>query len=262
MTREEARTERLLIDAAMAAGYVPMWWDCAGGITNLDGASINAAAADPGVALAEIRDSGRRQVWIMRDLHAWLRDPTVTRALKSLCRTLPNAPRDSARAVIIIAPNADVPPELSGHAILVDIPLPDRAEIAKLLDAAVAALPDDIRESAAPNGTRDAAIDAALGLSAEEAQSTFARSLIVTRRIDPATVSNEKRRVITRERVLEWFDPLPAGMAGVGGLELLKGWLMQRKAAFSPAAREYGLRPPKGVLLDHPDAYRAEDLPI
>lgn len=249
VTREEARAERIVMDAAAAAGYVPMWWDCAAGITNLDNAVVDASAADPGIALATIRDSSRRQAWIMRDLHAWLRDPTVTRAIRSLCRTLPQAPRDSARAMIIISPSAEVPAELRGHAIVIDVPLPDRAEIAQLLDAAVAALPEDIRAGAAPNGTRDAAIDAALGLTAEEAQSTFARSLIATRRIDPATVANEKRRVIARERVLEWFDPLPTGLDGIGGLELLKGWLRQRRAAFSPKARAYGLRPPKGVML-------------
>jgi SpoVK/Ycf46/Vps4 family AAA+-type ATPase len=249
VTREEARAERILIDAAAAAGYAPTWWDCANGITNVDGASIDATATDPAISLATIRDSARRQVFIMRDLHAWLRDPTVTRSLRSLCRTLPQAPRDSARAIVVVSPSAEVPPELSGHAILVDIPLPDRAEIAQLLDAAVSALPEDIRASAAPNGMRDAAIDAALGLSAEEAQSTFARSLIVTRRIDPATVANEKRRVIARERVLEWFDPLQSGLDGVGGLELLKAWLTQRRAGFTPQARNYGLRAPKGVLL-------------
>jgi hypothetical protein len=248
VTREEARAERIILDAATAASYVPMWWDCATGITNLDGV-LDAAAGDPAVALASIRDSGRRQVWIMRDLHAWLRDPTVTRALRSLCRSLPQAPREQARAVIIVSPSAEVPPELSGHAIVIDIPLPDRAEIAQLLDVAISSLPDEIRDKAAPNGTRDAAIDAALGLSAEEAQSTFARSLITTRTIDPATVASEKRRVIARERVLEWFDPLPAGLDGVGGLEQLKVWLIQRRSAFTPKARAYGLQAPKGVLL-------------
>jgi SpoVK/Ycf46/Vps4 family AAA+-type ATPase len=248
VTREEARAERIVIDAAAAAGYVPMWWDCANGISNLDG-PVNPGAADPSIALAEIRASNKRQVWVMRDLHAFLKDAFVQRSLKSLCRTLPQAPRDNARAVVIVSPSSEVPIELAGHAIVVDIPLPDRAEIAALLDAAVDALPDDIKTSAAPNGTRDAAIDAALGLTSEEAQSTFARSLIATRRIDPATVANEKRRVIARERVLEWFDPLPTGLDSIGGLELLKDWLIERHKAFSPAAREYGLPTPKGVFL-------------
>lgn len=249
VTREEARAERLLTDAATSAGYVPRFWDCAAGITQLDGAAIDASATDPAQALAAVRDAQARQVWILRDLPAWLRDPTVARALRSLCRSLPMAPRDSARAVVVLTPSAEVPPELAGHAIVLDMPLPDREEVAALLDSAVSALPEEMRATAAPEGARDAAIDAALGLTAEEAQSTFARSLIATRRIDPATVASEKRRVIARERVLEWFDPLPSGLAGVGGLEALKAWLTQRRAAFTPEARAYGLTAPKGVLL-------------
>jgi SpoVK/Ycf46/Vps4 family AAA+-type ATPase len=248
VTREEARAERIVMDASTAAGYVPMWWDCSGGIQNLDGI-VDASAADPGIALAAIRDSSKRQVWIMRDMHAFLKDAFVQRSLKSLCRTLPSVQRDNARAIVIVSPSSDVPPELAGHAIVVDIPLPDRAEIAALLDAAVEALPPEFAVTAAPNGTRDAAIDAALGLTSEEAQSTFARSLIQTKRIDPATVAGEKRRVIARERVLEWFEPHPDGLDGVGGLENLKAWLVERKQAYTPAARDYGLPAPKGVFL-------------
>jgi len=250
VTREEARAERLVIDAAASAGYAPIAWDCANGITQIvGGGDIDSRATDPAQALAAVRDSRSRSVYVLRDLPAWLRDPTVTRALRSLCRSLPLAARDSARAVVVVTPSAEVPPELQGHAIVIDVPLPDRDEVGQILDAAIAALPDEMRATAAPDGTRDAAIDAAVGLSAEEAQSTFARSIIATRRIDPATVAQEKRRVIARERVLEWFDPLASGLDGVGGLENLKSWLTQRRAAFTPAARAYGLSAPKGVLL-------------
>lgn len=249
VTREEARAERIIIEAAAAAGYAPIAWDCASGVNTLDGRVVDPAATDPAQALSMVRDVETRRVWVMRDLTAWLRDPTVTRALRNLCRTLPGAQRDKARAVVVVSPSAEVPPELQGHAIVLDVPLPDRTEVAALLDAAIEALPDDVRATAAPNGTRDAAIDAALGLTAEEAQSTFARSIITMRRIDPATVASEKRRVIARERVLEWFDPLAAGLDGIGGLGALKQWLTQRRAAFTPCAREYGLRAPKGVLL-------------
>lgn len=247
VTREEARAERVILEAAAAASYEAAFWDCATGISGANGRAIDAAAWEPSEALARIRDNTARRVYVMRDLHAWLREPIVCRSVRSLCRTLPGAPRDSARALVVISPSSDVPPELAGHAIVIDLPLPDRAELGALLEAAIEGLPEGMRETAAPD--RDAAIDAAVGLSAEEAQSTFARSLIGSRTIDPAAVAAEKRRVIARERVLELFEPLPAGLDGVGGLEALKAWLTQRRAAFTPAARAYGLRAPKGVLL-------------
>jgi len=62
-------------------------------------------------------------------------------------------------------------------------------------------------------------------------------------------VSNEKKRVIARERVLEWHDPIKGGLDAVGGLDNVKEWLNARTEAYSPAAREYGLPAPKGVVL-------------
>jgi hypothetical protein len=250
VSREEARVERQLLEAAQAAQYAPVFWDCSGGIVDYAGTPVGSGteATDPVAALNAIRDSRDRQLWILRDMTPWLRDPNVMRAVRSLARDLPRAPRDEARAIVLLTPSSEVPEELSGHAVVVEWPLPDRCEIAEILDAAVNALPDDVRETAA-NGSRDAAIDAAIGLTAEEAQSCYARSLVSERRIDPTIVAAEKRRVIARERVLEWFDPLPGGLDAVGGLDHLKSWLQARRVAFGPRARAFGLPAPKGALL-------------
>jgi hypothetical protein len=245
VSREEGRVERLLIESASAARLAPLFWDCATGVSKFRGEVVDASAADPSTALARIRASTQRQLWIMRDLHLWLRDPTVLRALRTLARTLPLVGGDQARSVIVLSPSADVPPELAGHAIVIEWPLPDRTEIAALLDAAIA-LPGAQKLA---NGARDAAIDAAVGLTEEEAQACYAKSLVATRTIEAGAVAAEKKRVIAREKVLEWFDPLPGGLDAVGGLEALKAWLEARRVAFGPRARAYGLPAPKGALL-------------
>lgn len=260
VTREEARVERYLFEAAAAAGYVARTWDVVQGAADMAGKPQSSLGGnDPGEMLTFIRrradatgDGAERGVWIMRDLPPWLAPPVGTvqlRQLRNLARYLPSTPRESAQAIVVITPVADVPPELAGHTTVIEWPLPDRAEIAAILDAAIGSLPDEIRASAAPNGTRDAAIDAAVGLSGEEAQSCYARSLVQLRRIDPATVAREKRRVIARERVLEWFEPLAGGLDAVGGLDNLKTWLVSRAAAYSKEARVYGLPAPRGALL-------------
>jgi len=254
VTREEARVEGYLFEAAAAAGYLARTWDVAQGVAEIGGSvRRDIGSPDPAQTLDAIRErSGERGVWIMRDLPAWLTGPagaTTLRQVRNLARSLPGAPRDSAQALVVLSPDGEVPPELANHATVIEWPLPDRAEIAGILDAALDALPDELREQAAPNGQREAAIDAAVGLSGEEAASCYAKSLVQLRRIDPAAVASEKKRVIARERVLEWFDPLPGGLDAVGGLEGLKGWLSARRAAYSPQARAYGLPAPKGAML-------------
>lgn len=256
VTREEGRAESLLFEAAASAKYVAHTWDVAQGAAELSGARMQIGGPDPGDMLDAIRaraeSTASRDVWLMRDLPVWLRDAQgarTLRQLRNLARFLPGLPRDRAQAIIILSTSSTVPDELSGHATVIEWPLPDREEIAAIVDAAVNSLPEDIKAGAAPNGTRDAAIDAAVGLTGDEAAACYARSLVQFRRIDPAAVAKEKRRVIARERVLEWFDPIPGGLDAVGGLENLKAWLVARKAAYSPAARAYGLPAPKGALL-------------
>lgn len=270
VTREEQRVEGYLMQAAASASYETKTWDVAQGVCDADGESVNADALSPDAALALIRSASEggedRAVWIMRDLPVWLQGTpgaTPCRQLRNLARSLPSTQTANSQAIVVMTPSSVIPDELAGHATMIEWPLPDRAEIAGILDAALAALPEfetdpttkqpdptrPLRALAAPNGQRDAAIDAAVGLSGEEAEACYARSLVQLRRIDPATVAKEKRRVISREKVLEWFDPIEGGLESVGGLENLKSWLKSRSSAYSPAARAYGLPAPKGALL-------------
>jgi SpoVK/Ycf46/Vps4 family AAA+-type ATPase len=276
-TREEARVEGFLVEAAAAAGYKTVFWDVAQGLTLFDGKKMvgsNDDQKDPGAALGAVRleadknEKGTRQVWVMRDLPKWLEGPvgaTSLRQLRNLAKFLPGVGKNSAQAIIILTTQTNVPDDLAGHATVIEWPLPDRSEIEKVLESAINCLPEfesknvdgksvpdtskPLRALAAPNGARDLAIDAAVGLTAEEAASCYAKSLVQTKKIDPAIVSNEKKRVIARERVLEWHDPIKGGLDAVGGLENLKAWLAVRKNAYSPAARAYGLPAPKGGVL-------------
>ena len=257
VTREEARVEGYLMEAAAAAKYECNTWDCGQGMADMTGRPIRGnPGTDPGAALELIADRARdesrptRSVWVMRDLAPWLVGTigmTTVRQVRNLARLLPRVPLASSQALVILTASADVPPELAGHATVIEWPLPDRAEIARILDSAVGVMPD--RNAAMPPDMLEVAIDAAVGLTGEEAQNCFARSLVQNRRIDPATISAEKKRIIARERVLEWHDPLPGGLAAVGGLDALKEWLASRRSAYSPAARAYGLPAPKGALI-------------
>lgn len=262
VSREEARVERYLTKAAQMfpneLQYPVATWDVAAGFSDLEGDDA-AESRDPGNALARINEvatnrdvEAKRGLWIMRDLPNWITGPggaTTLRQMRNLVRALPDADLDRAQAVVVLSPSGEVPPELANHATVIEWPLPDREEIAEILDAAIAALPENLRAAAAPNGTRDAAIDAAVGLSEEEAHACYAKSLIAVRKIDPVIVAKEKKGVIARAGVLEWIDPIPGGLDAVGGLDNLKSWLMERSAAFSSEARAFGLQFPKGAMV-------------
>jgi SpoVK/Ycf46/Vps4 family AAA+-type ATPase len=94
-------------------------------------------------------------------------------------------------------------------------------------------------------------VKAAQGLTLSEAENAFAKAIAedgILRRDDVALVLEEKRQVIRKSGLLEYFVA-DQKLADVGGLELLKGWLDRRAAAFGEAARSFGLPEPKGLLL-------------
>src|ERR1700756_1448979 len=77
VTREEARAEGYLMEAAAAAGYIPHTWDVGQGVADIAGKEEkDVGGVDPGDTLKEIKDRARREnnrplergAWIMRDL--------------------------------------------------------------------------------------------------------------------------------------------------------------------------------------------------
>jgi MoxR-like ATPase len=269
VTREEARVESFLLEAAAAADYAPYTWDCGQGVADMQGnvlldrfAAEPGPGNDPGTIIDAIGNYARgrqpirnlrttRNFWILRDMAAWVTAPIglqTQRQLRNVVRYIPGVEANNAQAVVVLSTSAEVPAELADHATVIEWPLPDRDDLAAILEASVANLPEDVRKDALSTDAREAAIDAAAGLSEEEAASCFARSLVQYKRIDHLMVAQEKKRVISRG-MLEWFDPIPGGLAAVGGLGNLKSWLMQRESAFTIEAREYGLPAPRGALL-------------
>lgn len=265
VTGEERRVENAIIEAAAAANFRTLFWDCASGITGLDekGKQVTIApapdGADPDFVLRQSgndasRQPAERRVYVLRDFHKWIANPITLRALRNRAAELSARPATAAGAIIVLAPTAEIPPELREDVRVITFPIPDRAEMAKILDGVVDAIKlqqPEIHAKVVEDlaTTRDAAIDAAVGLSAKEATTCYAHSLVTKRRIDVALVSAEKKSVIERAGVLTWFDPDPRGFAGIGGYENVKGWLALREQAFSERARAYGLPEPKGLFL-------------
>lgn len=245
-TREEARAERVVLDACASAKYEMHTWDCAQGICDATGARVENIG-EALQALQYIDSRSARRVYVLRDIHKFSGDPYVVRSLRNLAKSLQQVSDAKAiRMLVVIGPSSEIPPELADHVTLLDLALPTREEIGRILDAALESAPTEAR---VVNGAREAAIDAALGLSEQEAGNCFALSIVREKRINPTLVAGEKRRAIARSKVLTWIEPDVRGLDGIGGLDVLKAFALGRKQAFSAKARAYGLPSPKGVLL-------------
>ena len=148
-----------------------------------------------------------------------------------------------------MSPVMKIPAELESSVAVVDYELPNRNEVSKIVDKILRSLPPElplkIRED---EDYRERVIEAALGLTAEEAENVYSKSLVRTRRFDIDTILSEKKHIIRKSGLLEFYESR-SGYDDIGGLEVLKGWLNKRQAAFTKRARDFGLPLPKGILL-------------
>jgi SpoVK/Ycf46/Vps4 family AAA+-type ATPase len=253
VTSEEQRVEAILSELAQGHAKTLLTWSGARGFQRLEGEKAIAEdpkepVKDPVAALARIEKLPEPSLVVLKDFHPFLSDPGVVRCLRELAHAL----KATYTTVILLSPTLVIPPEIEKEISVLDVPLPAYRDLFDLLKEIV----DVVRRNnrAKVDLTRDDAdelIRAALGLTLAEAESAFAKAIAVDGRLsreDIALVLEEKRQVIRKSGLLEYFSA-EHGLAAVGGLEQLKTWLDRRGAAFSEAARRFGLPEPKGLLL-------------
>jgi len=211
-------------------------------------ADRHADPRKPLVALNLILQDQQPSLYVLKDFHPHLDDPVVVRQLRDLCRPLERC----GATLVLVSPRLELPFELEKAVAVVDVPVPDREEMGALLDELVAELrrTEGVSVKLAPED-RDRLVTAVLGLTGEEAERVFARSLVRRRgglAIDLGAVAGEKKQIIRKSGLLEYYAPRE-GMSDIGGLDVLKEWLRKRGKAFTPEARAYGLPRPRGVLI-------------
>jgi hypothetical protein len=124
----------------------------------------------------------------------------------------------------------------------IDFPVPDRREMGGILDAIA-------KVAEVPEFNREIALNGLMGLPAIQAENAVSMSIVKSGKIDPVCLRDYKKAMINAAG-LEWVEPDPRGMAGIGGLENLKRWALEVKAGFDPVkAAEFDLPPPCGMLM-------------
>ncbi len=241
-TWEEDRALEAVRAAAGEVGKAVTVWRHSSGFGDNDG----PGPADAAEALSRISRSDQPGVFVMLDFHPFWDRPEVVRRLRDLCTLM----ESRGQAMVMIDPVSGAPVELEKEFAIVDLAPPDEAELMGILEEVIAEAVH-AGELADDRALREAVVRAALGLTAREARRIF-RRVLHTRpdfgRDDEREVLDEKRMVLRRSDLLEFYDAIES-LRDVGGLDLLKDWLMNRAEAFGERAREYGLPPPKGLLL-------------
>ncbi|MCX6376883.1 MAG: AAA family ATPase, partial [Armatimonadetes bacterium] len=253
VTWEEARLEDAIAEiAAKREKRVLTWSTCRGvvahGVSPQSRQSVEEKTRDPVNALDLVLDYVDPAVFIFKDFHPYFSDPAVARKVREVALYLKN----SYKTLILVSPTLRLPLELQKEVCVVDFGLPGPEEIGELLDRTT----EEMNKNAGLNikltgPQKGAIVNAALGLTINEAENVFAKTLVQTGGLSEKDISiilSEKEQIIRKSGMLEYYRATEA-FDNVGGMAQLKDWLRKRSSAFTAEARKFGLPAPKGVLL-------------
>jgi len=255
VTSEETRVQTAIMAVAARRQKKVFEWSYSTGVVPA-GTSIqsqkhrSAATKDPLVALDQVIDQVEPAIFVFKDFHPFLtkNNFAVIRKLKDIALHLKN----SFKTIILISPTLEIPSELDKEVTVLSFPLPTRDDLRTLLDNIVEDV-KNVREVKIDldDSGRERLLQAALGLTLGEAENVFAKIIVKDSRLSGADVHEvfaEKQQIIRKSGLLEYYDANET-IADVGGLGVLKDWLLKRAIAFTEQARAFGLPAPKGVLL-------------
>ncbi|HUD67415.1 MAG TPA: AAA family ATPase [Candidatus Sulfotelmatobacter sp.] len=203
---------------------------------------------EPVQALANMESMTLEAVFILKDFHRHMEDPIVVRRLRDVGQKF----AANRRTVVITAPELTVPAEL-GHLVeYFDLPLPDRDRLHEIIRETFTRLSKTYTLKLQLDAAGVDAMSANLrGLTEEEAERAISQALVTRYALCPESVTDvieAKKQLLRHSGMLDFVEALD-NMASVGGLENLKHWLQQRRGAWEDAAREFGLEPPRGMII-------------
>ncbi len=238
---EEQRVALEMTRIAQEIKYNLVFWSVVDGLVDTQ-KGTNNSANDPLEALIAIKDLKEKTLILLRDFHLFLTDPNpiLIRQLKDVLQVA----KTKSKTLIILGCRMVLPPELERELTVIEFALPGKEELQAVLQGII----ESANLKTLDTEIQEKVIDAASGLTTIEAENAFALSVVQSQAIDPVIVAKEKAQAVKKNGLLELIETKET-LDSIGGLDVLKDWLLKRRHAFSQRAIEYGLPTPKGLLI-------------
>jgi len=178
------------------------------------------------------------------DYHFFIESPDTIRKIKDVLPLM----KAKGQHAVIVSCRTVLPPELEKECVVINFGLPQKDDLRQILNY--------VFQSAgakADSKNHDRVLEASLGMTANEAESVYSLAMIkFGGKIDSAEsvelIQKEKTAIIKKSGLLEFYE-CKEDMGNIGGLDLLKAWLKKRQKGYSKEAKEFGIMPPRGILL-------------
>jgi len=245
VTTEEERALQIVKSVCERAKRACLSWDVAEGFQVVTGTfNPSLPAKDAISALEHVDKAEGETLFVFKDFHECWTHPVFKRKLRSVSQRL----KFTKKSILLTTPQSKIPEELKDEVVVVEFRSPTALELGAVLDRLVQT--PGVKVNLTKLG-QEKLVQAALGLTASQAQRVFAKAIVSDGVLDDRDidlVTQEKKQIISESKALEFY-PVTETPDDVGGLEVLKHWLRLRERAFTQEARDYGLPAPKGIAL-------------
>jgi hypothetical protein len=203
---------------------------------------------DPVQALANLATMTLEAVFVLKDFHRHMDNPIVVRRLRDVGQKF----CANRRTLILTAPAIEMPAELASLVEFLDLPLPDRGRLGEIIRETYTRLAatHTLKFQLDSHGV-DAMAGNLRGLTEETAERAISQAVVGRLALSPDCITDvleAKKALLKRSEMLDFVDTTD-DMASLGGLDNLKRWLEQRRGAWDEGALQFGLEPPKGVII-------------
>ncbi|MDF9840776.1 MULTISPECIES: AAA family ATPase [unclassified Paenibacillus] len=184
---------------------------------------------------------------VLKDVHPFLEDPAIISLLKMIAERNMYQ-EDFYATVFIVASKLVIPGEIGDYITIFEVPLPDETEVAHIIcnfaeGYQIEVDPDTLGEiSISFKGLNEFQITQILNLAYQDGG--------IIDKGDKELILMEKEQFIKKTGMLEMV-PLKESIDDIGGLEILKEWLLKKSKVFKnlDKAIKFGVDIPKGIMI-------------
>ena len=254
-TADEERAQQRVRQVAQRLHRTLYDWSITGGLRKYDfssGESLGPILIDPGnvqLAVEQTLYADERAIFLFRDLGPHCKDAKLHRTLRDFI-----SGQGNNGSTIVMIDALPLPEEMIRFTVRYDLDWPDQEELTRVVRKTF----NRIKKQSVNNVTSEISkkemehlVQSLRGLSTKDVERVVAAAI----HDDHTLTADDLPRIIEGKRTLlssaGCLENIVADFNSddIGGLKNLKRWLKTRSKGFTKEAIEFGLEPPRGVLM-------------